>query len=74
MSIIRPDIVEMKWIWTWQNPELGGTKKVPFSRLLCFLSSLSMWSCFYNSPFSVYIPCILVASFLPCHFGLRYAS
>ena len=32
--------MEMKWIWTWQNPELGGTKKVPFSLLLCFLSSL----------------------------------
>ena len=32
--------MEMKWIWTWQNLKLGGTKKVPFSRLLCFLSLL----------------------------------
>lgn len=59
--------MEMKWIWTWQNPELEGTKKVPFSQLLCFLSSLSMWSCPFLStyPASLWLlsfPVILVSA------------
>ena len=55
------------------EPGAGRNQESTFFSIT-LLPLFFMWSCFYKSPFSVYIPCILVASFLPCHFGLRYAS